>query len=484
MLNGGHEREKDKKEDKKEEKKNSNIFKRLSLKGMGLKSSDSLTQSFSALHLDELPTTEKTQEDSPPSNTKKSPKEVEYSNRRRSLPPNAYLNHTLTSPSTPSADKAKIITLTEAIEADNVDTFILLLQQGATLTQRDLKENTEKRLTFLKIAQTELTKLIGFSALQGMQQVCDNISATFNHELTRKSSPQPTKNVRLDNRNPDSREKVKELTRLILELCQSAVNSSEDQKTVSEIVVGILAEYHALNDNLPNTIVEILSSYYPEFSISQRKTLLFILKEIILWDQFYHCYRQENFHQTILRLFGLSNEEDLIIFKNSILKLIELEKQLYSPLLQALAYIQDLLIQFGVFQGDKIFSKLLYHVLHASRHPESRLKELADILAHDLILLTTDFFQRVDASEFLEQRWKNEKNKETLSPTILYQIEFFNKVSAFFVEQILNCTTDTQAQHVMSLCIYTIDKLLSSTKPGSSLIERSVMVNICKCLYA
>lgn len=486
----GSEDSKDK--DKKEKRKSGSIR---------AKSLDALSKSMAEMHLSEQNEKIRSPSDPKPS-----------SERRRSLKSTSRL--------VPLTD-SKIITLQEAFETDNPraleefhadslknpngvvnfgqgekplilqaflkeasQVFIYLLWKSANPEASDgqgdvgyyAKQNPEKWFPFLAMIQKELLQYLNFEALKKERMECETAGINFdqNWDIVYKNAPwsEGLSLAKLQSViKSDEIVKIRDLKfldQLIYELCTHAFSKAE----ISDIMVGIFFHYEALGEELPALILKILRVLYRNGSLSQRLSVLLIVKEMIQWDNCFYSFKQAYFSEFLKSLLEQAHIDKCDKLIQYLQLIHSLRIKLTTPLLTSFFYIENVLVSNGYLQTEKSFDRELSKALSSSprkileKLPFSRcsLKELAETIANDLRALSLQFYHKVGAWEFLHHTTKSKP-----IPTIRFMTETSTKITYFFVTEILKAKNQEEAKDRITLCIYTLKYLLGDSKSVMSL---------------
>ncbi|KTD16573.1 RasGEF domain-containing protein [Legionella jordanis] len=241
---------------------------------------------------------------------------------------------------------------------------------------------------------------------------------------------------------PQSSTDLKLMTELWdLTVCQANLDSSRESqiKTLNEITLGLLSAY-------PLTRILIcIRVMFPHFDFSQKLMGNFIALQALIYSGI-NLPHLKPLVATHLRLLCKKNVDPEIGLANLgeqlnqlLHKALELSSLCDSNLLyQNYCLLSEKINQPSLRQTNQSFDEL---VACALKRPRQERRTEVLILAHELRMLTRQFYQDVTIHEFDNCSWLKDSRNER-SPHIVQFTAYFNKLSSYFTEKLLSQTAD------------------------------------------
>lgn len=329
--------------------------------------------------------------------------------------------------------------------------FIFLLRQGAdlnvslksgkTFINYILENTTLQRLNFLKEIQEVLSVKANPKKIKFYQDKLLAADKLFMKRLADKRFGKKTKTngkVLKEEQLTQISLKYKASKDLVIclhDLCTSITDQGKtDVEKIRKCIIGLLP-------NKSRIIAAILNDFYVYLKKSQKLNLVFLIKEMILWDRFNACYRSKHFCDvTLIQLIKNMEADGLTDLATSMRDIVNLQYKIDHTLVRANAQIQTMLSICDAQQQE--FSV-------------ENDKTLAEILRQ----LTAQFWHNFSVSELIDKAWQKDGSLLN-SPNVVKQFSDFTKLANILTAHVLKQPSDNLKYKYISIYINAITELL------------------------
>tara|TARA_R110002110_G_scaffold415856_2_gene658410 strand:+ start:7859 stop:11452 length:3594 start_codon:yes stop_codon:yes gene_type:complete len=247
--------------------------------------------------------------------------------------------------------------------------------------------------------------------------------------------------------------KNNQLYNVLYLLCR---NLSFNSHQYTLIALGLLEEYDAID------LLNQLAHLIPLQSKSERLINIYMIKELIIWDDKQHIIKNSIFEQTLNESTGLSQYLVKYEVHDLLNELIKSKSELKSSPFEFYRLFSD------AFQGvltenllsiDLIFSIALGVV--STKSTEQSSQEAYALLRSELQKVSLTTFRNASADEFRQRYTSKTELTSKYSPHIKYNQDMTNGLVYYLINKILDCKTNAERCNMICLLILLANDLLN-----------------------
>ncbi|MGE3317986.1 MAG: RasGEF domain-containing protein [Candidatus Berkiella sp.] len=355
--------------------------------------------------------------------------------------------------------------LTYAFREGLSDQFALFATHGeyirrdAPLNQLPLRHllsmTTHSRM--LMVAQNNVLEKLSWDELKKMRVEILRLSTQYNDMLSQMGLEQkmPAQGFALL-----SADKLKELAAtkgLPLTLltsvyqmctCVDGTHPFDPEETANQ-VAGLCSQYNAFEIGAAIVVLQ------PLFAKAQQLMMFYALKELTVQNHRFSYQELKVLASIVLPALQLKSEDQDLVEMIRLIMVLRYKQG--QNLLDNYYYLESIIQQHIPFAGLWVF-RLQFNA--ASDDFDERVVAIADGLrAHSLML-----YHNLDVRELASMGWRA-PNKEQLSPSVVDIENYFNVLSNWVTQQILQQRDIKQRARLLKFCIKVIAKLVESEVP-------------------
>lgn len=290
-------------------------------------------------------------------------------------------------------------------------------EKGKTLSDCILENQPVQRIEFLKRMRSLLVEQIKLKNLTAKKEQLVRAESQLRRQFNIQGLQGPSKSKvpeldqELFKTIAQKRKLSEKLVQTLYNLClgfRITENDDFHADVVKNLIIGLLI-------HKSRTLVALLSDLYPHLQRQQKVAAIFIVKEIILQDQFYSCYRNKQFFEKLLPEFcKLIEEDDFTLMAQGLRTLVDLQFHIDHRYVNAINILDNILLQCDMTLPEP-----------DEHNPEA--------FANAARALTAQFWRTVKITELVGKAWE----KPGVALHVRNQFETFNKLSQYLVLDVL-----------------------------------------------